>query len=336
MRAASMSRPTRSAPASNAGNASGLTPGMLASLIAAVPDPDSEATSASTDLPLADSDAVKSPLPVSPLPCRNWRRSAPASLNCVETSAVPSLFLASSRPVSSPPSSLPLTSASLTPSLAMTASMWASSRTPKYPAAIELNVSSSSPVNGIAAFDWNGTVGQLSPAGCRLASPSTMAATGAASNASRLRLPVRCGSPSFISALTSPDTGPSAISPWMLPTTSSPRAKSTSAVSDTGVPMPMPGKLRPVVISHGSRSAASMRAAPFAATWPSAIWKSPSKFACMSWPVKSSADLEPAGDRAFRGERRLAAACDDRAAATAARRAPSARPHPHCRRKRTV
>ncbi len=42
-------------------------------------------------------------------------------------------------------------------------------------------------------------------------------------------------------------------------------AKSTLAVSDTGVPMPMPGKLTPVVISHGSRSAASMRTLPLAA-----------------------------------------------------------------------
>ena len=34
---------------------------MRASLTVAVPEPDSEATSASTDLPLADSDAVMSP-----------------------------------------------------------------------------------------------------------------------------------------------------------------------------------------------------------------------------------------------------------------------------------
>ena len=179
-------------------------PGMRASLTVAAPEPDSEATSASTDLPLAESDAAMSPDPVSPLPSSTWPRSAPASLNCVETSVVPSLLRASSKPVSSPPSSLPLRPESLTPSRASAACICASSRTPKIPADTEPKVMSRSAVSGVATFAWNGTVGQLPAAPCNAGSPTNMAATGAASKASTARSPVRCGRPSLISALTLP------------------------------------------------------------------------------------------------------------------------------------
>ena len=219
-------------------------PGMRASLTVAAPEPDSEATSASTDLPLAESDAAMSPDPVSPLPSSTWPRSAPASLNCVETSVVPSLFLASNRPVSSPPSSLPLRPESLTPSRASAACMCASSRTPKIPADTEPKVMSRSAVKRRRdlRLEGHGRPAASSALQCRLADQH--GSDGSRSKASIARSPVRCGRPSLISALTSPETGPSAISPLMLETHQQrPWRSRRSAVSDTGVPMPMPGKL---------------------------------------------------------------------------------------------
>ena len=137
---------------------------MLRILDGAVPEPDSEATSASTDLPLADSDAVMSPaagqsaafeqlaeIGAGQLELRRDQRRAVIVLGFEQAGEFAAVELAADvgQPDPVPGDDAPC--------------MCASSRTPKMPAATEPNVRSSSAVNGIATFDWNGTVGQLPP-----------------------------------------------------------------------------------------------------------------------------------------------------------------------------
>ena len=79
--AASMSRPIASALAMMAAKASGLMPAMVSPFSAAVPDPDRAAIMASTDLPLVDSAAEISPLPLMPASGSTAERSLAASFN---------------------------------------------------------------------------------------------------------------------------------------------------------------------------------------------------------------------------------------------------------------
>ena len=66
VRAASMSRPTLSAAAISAGKAPALRPETVSPDSVAVPEPERPATIASRDLPVAESEAVRLPLPARP------------------------------------------------------------------------------------------------------------------------------------------------------------------------------------------------------------------------------------------------------------------------------
>ncbi len=106
--AASMSRPILSASVTKAGNAPGSRWSRTSPFSAAVPEPDSAAIIASTDLPLADSAAESSPVPLTPASGRMPARLAPESVIWPEKSPVPPLFFNSNSPASTPSYSLAL------------------------------------------------------------------------------------------------------------------------------------------------------------------------------------------------------------------------------------